>query len=209
MRNWKMNQMTDDSFLKELKEGSKENGLLNVKLLRETYYLSIKAGLSEPLCLECHELIEGFEVRTHRKHKYISILFCSMEHKEQFYDANKPQIIIKKLCKHCGVFFTVEDRGDGFARGPKKYCRVQCREEAANVRLLVARLKQYKNFNSIRKRVTRNMQTFKAGKGIACLECGNLFIGTRGKKYCCDQPCGQTYRRRQKKNGTEDNVKDW
>ena len=190
--------MVDDSFLKELKESSMEYGKLNLKALRETYYLSIKAGLSEPLCLECHE---PFEFKP--KQQSVQKLFCSEQHRKDFYSENRPSITLKKICPHCGVSFEVYDKGTGFRAGPKKYCRLQCRDEAHHKRKLIARMKQFKNFSDLRKRVERNMKTFHAGKGVACLECGELFVGSKNKKFCSDSPCGQKYRNRKKRNERE------
>tara|TARA_R100000750_G_C2305317_1_gene80400 strand:- start:145 stop:714 length:570 start_codon:yes stop_codon:yes gene_type:complete len=187
--------MSDDSFLLELKDASKIDGKVNYKILRETYYLSIKAGLTDALCMFCHVPIDNEEEAI----KFSNIkLYCSDKCKEEMKASLKPEIDMRKHCVHCGVVFYAQNKHQ-LAR--KQYCRRQCSEEAHNKRKLIDRMKGYQNFNSIRDRVERNMKTWKQGKGIECLECGKLFIGKSHKKFCCDQPCGQTYRRRQKKNG--------
>ena len=185
--------MSDDSYLKELKDSAKIDGKLNIKILKETYYLAIRAGLSKALCMECHTPID-FALQ----HGHPQGLYCSEECKKALYSRNKPPFEGKKNCIHCGVVFFVENK-KGYMN--RKYCREQCATEAMNKRKLVERMKYHDNFNNLRDRLERNMKTWKEGKGIECLECGKLFVGKASKKFCCDQPCGQTYRRRQKKNG--------
>lgn len=191
-----MTKMADDSFLLELKEGATEKGKLNIGLLRKTFYLAIKAGLSDALCITCHSTIDENQIiGVGQKYN----LFCSPECRKEMFDSRKPKFPpTNKHCENCGVHFTVYDAK---MLRVKKYCREQCQVEAKNKRKLIKRIDDIKNFNALKNRLERNIASFKQGKGVECLECGKLFIGKASKKFCSDQPCGQIYRRRQKKNG--------
>lgn len=191
-----MSKMTDDSFLLELKEGATEKGKLNIRLLMNTYYLSIRAGLSDALCVTCHDPIDINQILGSGQ-KYN--LYCSLTCRKEMYDSRKPQFPpTTKHCENCGVPFTVHSAK---MLGVRKYCREQCQVEAKNKRKLIKKIDDIQNFNALKNRLERNIASFKQGKGVECLECGQLFIGKSSKKFCSDQPCGQTYRRRQKKNG--------
>ncbi len=191
-----MRIMTDDSFLLELKDGATVKGKLNIQLLRQTFYLAIRAGLSEPLCMTCHDPISMNQIlEVGQKYN----LFCSPKCKKEMYDSRKPKFPpTNKHCENCGVPFTVYSAK---TLGVKKYCREQCQVEAKNKRKLIRKIEANDNFNALKNRLKRNIKSFKQGKGVECLECGKLFIGKSNKKFCSDQPCGQNYRRRQKKNG--------